>query len=338
MAEIKVGVIGTGVMGADHARKFAGQIPGARLTAVQDFAAERAAALGRELGAQAFERAEDLIASPEVGAVVICTPDATHAALGLAAIAAGKPVMIEKPLAAGRAEAEDLLRAEMAAGRRLVQVGYMRRFDPGYVEMKRHLASGRLGAPLFLHCRHRNAVSPDYLDSPGIIASTAGHEFDIARFLLDEEMAAATVISPRASRLAPGRQPQFIVLQSVSGAVIDIEAFTDARYGYDVRGELVCEEGTVSLRPGPPTSLRLAGQDGLEVPPDWRARFADAYRIQFEQWIASLHAGTAPEGASAWDGYMALLVIDACLAAWRTGERVAVDQPERPGFYLSGGR
>lgn len=333
MSEIKVGVIGTGVMGADHARKFAGQIPGARLTAVQDFAADRAAALARGLGVQAFARAEDLIADPQVDAVVVCTPDATHAALGLAAIAAGKPVMIEKPLAANRAEAEEIMRAEMAAGRRLVQVGYMRRFDPGYVEMKQHLASGRMGAPLFLHCRHRNAVSPDYLTSDLIIASTAGHEFDATRFLLGEEIASATVISPPASRFAPGRQPQFIVLQSASGTVVDIEAFTDARYGYDVRAELVCEEGTVSLRPGPATSLRLAGHDGMEVPADWRARFADAYRLQFEQWITSIRTGAPNAGSTAWDGYMALLVTEACLKAWQTGERVAVDQPERQGFY-----
>jgi myo-inositol 2-dehydrogenase/D-chiro-inositol 1-dehydrogenase len=333
MHDIRIGVIGTGVMGTDHARKFAGGIPGARLTALQDFDASRASALARDLGVLALTKAEDLIAHSEVDAVLVCSPDSSHAALGLAAIAAGKPVMIEKPLAAERAEAEAIIRAEMAAGRRLVQVGYMRRFDPGYAEMKQTLTSGRIGAPLFLHCRHRNAVSPDYLTSDLIISSTAGHEFDAARFLLGEEIASATVISPRASRHAPARQPQFIVLQSVSGTVVDIEAFTDARYGYDVQAELVGEDGTVSLRPGPPTSIRLAAQDGIIVPGDWRARFADAYRLQFERWVLSLLTGTANEGATAWDGYMAMLVIEAALAAWRAGSRVAVERPERPGFY-----
>lgn len=333
MSEIRIGVIGTGVMGSDHARKLAGSIPGARLTALQDFDAARASALARELDVLAVTRAEDLIAHPEVDAVLVCSPDSSHAALGLAAIAAGKPVMIEKPLAAERTEAEAIIRAEMAAGRRLVQVGYMRRFDPGYAEMKQTLTSGRIGAPLFLHCRHRNAISPDYLTSDLIIASTAGHEFDAARFLLGEEIASATVISPRASRHAPERQPQFIVLQSASGTVVDIEAFTDARYGYDVQAELVGEDGTVSLRPGPPTALRLAGQDGTIVPADWRARFADAYRIQFERWILSLLTGAPNEGATAWDGFMAMLVIDAALDAWRAGTRVAVEQVDRPGFY-----
>ncbi|MCB8882475.1 Gfo/Idh/MocA family oxidoreductase [Acidisoma cellulosilytica] len=333
MSEVRIGVIGTGVMGTDHARKLAGGIPGARLTAVQDFDAARASALSRELDVIALAQADDLIAHPEVDAVLVCSPDGTHAALGLKAIAAGKPVMIEKPLAAERTEAEAILHAEMAAGRRLVQVGYMRRFDPGYAEMRRVVANGEIGAPLFLHCQHRNESSPSYLTSDLIIASSAGHEFDAARFVLGEEIASATVISPPEPRHAPGRKPQFIVLQSASGAVVDIEVYTDARYGYDVQAELVCETGTLSLRPGPPTSLRHAARDGLVVPGDWRARFADAYRLQFEAWILSILTGRTNEGSTAWDGYMTMLVTDACLKAWRSGARVEVEQPDRPAFY-----
>jgi myo-inositol 2-dehydrogenase/D-chiro-inositol 1-dehydrogenase len=333
MREVRIGVIGTGVMGTDHARKLAGGIPGARLTALQDFDGARAASLARELDVIAVAEADALIGHPEVDAVLVCSPDGTHAALGLKAIAAGKPVLIEKPLAAERAEGEALLRAEIAAGRRLVQVGYMRRFDPGYAEMRQTLTSGTLGAALFMHCQHRNESSPSYLTSELIIANSAGHEFDAARFVLGEEIVSATVISPPEPRHAPGRQPQFIVLQSASGAVVDIEVFTDARYGYEVRAELVCEDGTVSLRPGPPTSLRQAARDGIVVPNDWRARFADAYRIQFERWVTSILTDRPNEGASAWDGYRTMLVTDAALAAWRRGTRVAVDQPERPAFY-----
>ena len=91
--------------------------------------------------------------------------------------------------------------------------------------MKADLLSGRLGQALFLHCIHRNAVGPDYLTSDLVISSSAGHEFDIARYLLDDEIVSASVISPRASRLAPGRQPQFIVLETASGIVVDIEFY-----------------------------------------------------------------------------------------------------------------
>jgi myo-inositol 2-dehydrogenase/D-chiro-inositol 1-dehydrogenase len=332
MAEVKIGIIGTGVMGSDHAAILAEGVANARLTAVQDFSRERAIAVGEVSGARVFAGADELIADPDVDAVMVCSPDETHAALALKAIAAGKPVLVEKPLAARIEDAEAIISAETNARRRLVQVGFMRRFDPGYREMKHTLQSGELGHALFLHCIHRNAVAPDYLTSDLVIANSAGHEFDIARFLLDEEIASAFVTSPPPTRNAPNRQPQFILLQTVSGVVIDIEVFTDAQYGYDVRAELVCEDGTVSLDPSPHTMLRAKGHDGFRTPPDWRPRFRQAYRAQLEAWTSGILTGQ-PTGASAWDGFMAMQVTKACLQAWKSGERVAVPQHEKPDFY-----
>ena len=332
MPNTRIGIIGTGVMGADHARILAAGIAGAELAGVQDASNERAKALANETGAKVFADPQSLISDPGIDAVMICSPDSTHHALALAVIAAGKPVMVEKPLASTIAEAKEIIEAEMKHGKRLVQVGFMRRFDPGYRAMKAALLGGRLGQALFLHCIHRNAVGPDYLTSDLVISSSAGHEFDIARFLLDDEIVSASVTRPRASRLAPNRQPQFIVLESASGIVVDIEAFVDCGYGYDVRGELVCEKGTISLNPSPTTTLRHAGHDGYETPPDWRPRFADAYRAQMQAWVASL-SGKPSDGASAWDGYRAIQVTEACLQASRSGRRIEVLTEDKPGFY-----
>lgn len=333
MPNARIGIIGTGIMGTDHARILAAGVAGAELAGVQDASGERAEALAQETGARVFADPQSLISDPRIDAVMVCSPDGTHHPLALAAIAAGKPVLVEKPLASTLSEAREVIEAETKHGRRLVQVGFMRRFDPGYRAMKAELAGERLGQALFLHCIHRNAVAPDYLTSDLVIASSAGHEFDIARFLLDDEIVTASVTSPRASRLAPARQPQFIVLETASGVVVDIEVFVDCGYGYDVRGELVCERGTISLNPSPPTHLRHAGHDGYETPPDWRDRFRDAYRLQMEAWIASL-SGEPNDGASAWDGYRAIRVTEACLEAWRTGGRIAVPVEDRPDFYL----
>jgi myo-inositol 2-dehydrogenase/D-chiro-inositol 1-dehydrogenase len=332
MPNARIGIIGTGIMGSDHARILAAGIAGAELAGVQDASRERAEALARETGARAFADPLALISDPGIDAIMVCSPDATHHVLALAAIAAGKPVLVEKPLASTVAEARDVIAAETEHGKRLVQVGFMRRFDPGYRAMKAELKGDRLGQALFLHCIHRNAIGPDYLTSDLVISSSAGHEFDIARFLLDDEIVAATVTSPRASRLAPGRKPQFIVLESADGIVVDIEAFVDCGYGYDVRAELVCEKGTISLNPSPTTSLRHAGHDGYETPPDWRGRFRDAYRAQMEAWVASL-SGKPNEGASAWDGYRAIRVTEACLEASRSGGKVAVPLEDKPAFY-----
>ncbi|UVC07375.1 Gfo/Idh/MocA family oxidoreductase [Rhizobium sp. TH2] len=328
----RVGIIGTGVMGSDHARILASCVAGAELAGVFDVDQARAVSLAEETGARVFDGATALIADQGIDAIIVCSPDATHSELALACIAAGKPALVEKPLASTVAGAVDVMKAETTGGRRLIQVGFTRRFDPGYIAMKEALASDRLGQALFLHCIHRNAVGPDYLTSELVIASSAGHEFDITRFLLEDEIVSATVASPRASRLAPNRQPQFILLETASGVIVDIEVFVDCIYGYDVRAELVCEKGTVSLNTSPATMLRHAGYDGFETPPDWRDRFKHAYRQQLQGWIDAIH-GMPNHGASTWDGYRSMKVTEACLAACRSGQKTAVPVEEMPTFY-----
>lgn len=332
MNQLRIGLIGAGVMGADHAATLRAGVAGAELAAIYDADGARARAMAASFQWHVHDSAAALIGDNQVDAVLVCAPDATHAPLAIACIEAGKPVLVEKPLAATLDEARDVIAAEMTAGRRLVQVGYMRRFDPGYLAMHAALSQGLYGPALFMHCIHRNAVGPDYLTSDLVIANSAVHEIDVARFVLGEDFVAATVISPRASSLAPGRQPQFIVLESRSGVVVDVEAFVDARYGYEVRAELVCETGTVSLAPEPPVSIRAAGRDGFAVEQDWRARFRDAYRNQMAGWVRAITTGVSA-GSSAWDGYAASVTAAACLEAWRTGRKAAVALEEPPSFY-----
>ena len=330
---VRIGLIGAGVMGADHARTIFSSVGGAELIALHDSDAARAQSVAQSCGgARVFDSAERLIADPGVDAVLIASPDATHAPLALACIEAGKPALVEKPLATTLDECRALIAAEMKAGRRLIQVGFMRRFDPGYLAMKQVLVENRLGAPLFFHCQHRNAVAPDYLTSDLIIANSAVHEIDIARFLLDEDFAFVSVTSPRASRRAPGRQPQFLVMETKSGVVVDVEAFVDSAYGYEVKGEMVCETGSIMLAPNPPVRTREAGQEVFAVEPDWRDRFRDAYRNQIAGWVAAIREGK-PTGSSAWDGYAASFTAAACIEASRSRARTKVTLADTPDFY-----
>jgi myo-inositol 2-dehydrogenase / D-chiro-inositol 1-dehydrogenase len=330
---VRIGLIGAGNMGSGHARMLSSSVHGAELVAIADGDEVRRRALCRELGVE--DRALDgmgVIADPAVDAVVIASPDETHAPLTLAAIAAGKPVLCEKPLGTTEAECRAVMAAEIAAGRRLVQVGYMRRFDPGYVALRQAVVDRRYGAPLFFHCIHRNKVAPPWMTSDMILTNSVVHEIDIARFVLGEEYAGITVVSPRATSAAPARQPQLVVMETEGGVVVDVEAFVDAQYGYDVRGELVCERGTVALAPHPPTVARHQGQDGYTVDPDWNGRFADAYRLMLNAFVAAAGQGRAT-GASAWDGLAATRVASAGLAALARGERVAIEPETRPAFY-----
>jgi myo-inositol 2-dehydrogenase/D-chiro-inositol 1-dehydrogenase len=167
---LAVGVIGTGVMGAEHARLLRCATSGAHLAAVCDPDAARATTAAQ--GAAVFTDAHALIHSDKAQAVVIALPDATHADYALACLAVGKPVLCEKPIAA--TEGWAIVQAEDALGRRLVTVGFMRRFDPAYTEMRAARASGRLGYAVLLHNMHRNA-EPRRNGSPGPMHAAYGY-------------------------------------------------------------------------------------------------------------------------------------------------------------------
>src|SRR5688500_9172605 len=174
---LRIGVIGTGIMGSDHARTIAGSIKGALVFAVSDKDRDRASAIAFETRApRVHAQARALIDDPDVEAVLIASPDPTHEDLVLACLEAGKPVLCEKPLAPTIAGCLRIVAAETAMGRRLVQVGFMRRFDPGYLAMKAALATGQAGAPLLMHCVHRNASVPPFFDSGMLISNSAVHE------------------------------------------------------------------------------------------------------------------------------------------------------------------
>ena len=327
-----IGIIGAGIMGADHARAIAGNVPGAHVAAISDIDAARVASVGAETGARRIlADGFAVIADPGVEAVIVAAPDATHAALVLACLEAGKPVLCEKPLAVTSAESLAIVTKEAAMGKMLVQVGFMRRFDPAYVEMKAALASGSLGEALLLHCVHRNAA-PAYDFAPFMaIANSAVHEIDIARWLLGTEFSRASVFRPvpRAGRIA---DPLLLVLEGTAGPLVEIEVFINAGYGYDVRGELVCERGTVTLAPPVATELRHAGVQSFAFARDWRPRFAAAYRHELQSWVRGIATGRY-EGASAWDGYVATAVAEAGVRAIDTGVTQDIGLADRPALY-----
>ena len=191
-----------------------------------------------------------------------------------------------------------------------------------------------VGAALLLHCVHRNVSAPEGWPSDMLITASAVHEIDISRWLLGEEIVAATAFRPRRSGLVAGetQDPQFLVFESASGVLVDVEVFVNARYGYDVRCELVGERGTASLGESPVTTLRRDGVVSVGVARDWRDRFASAYRHELQDWVDGIVAGQA-RGGSAWDGYAASAVAGACVSASESGRRTPVRLAARPALY-----
>jgi myo-inositol 2-dehydrogenase / D-chiro-inositol 1-dehydrogenase len=328
---LRIGLIGAGIMGADHARIFTEEVPGTELRVVCDADAKRAKSVADATGA--LNTASDPLAvinDTSVDAVVIAAPDQFHAPLTQACIAAGKPVLCEKPLSQDVAECLAVLAAEEKRGSRLVQIGFMRRFDPSYAEIKTMLIRGDLGKALMFHCFHRN-VSPAYdFRAEMAICNSAPHEFDVARWMLDSDFKSISVHRPPAGGAAA---PVFMVLETVTGQLVNIEVNISATYGYDVRGELVGEKGTAFLRAPIHTDVNLDLKQINTYPSDWRPRFVDAYRQQNRAWVKSINTGKPNLGASAWDGYCSTAVADAGVEALHSGKPALVNQIAKPKFY-----
>jgi myo-inositol 2-dehydrogenase / D-chiro-inositol 1-dehydrogenase len=331
---IALGVIGAGAMGATHVRTIRAGVVGARVIAVADVDRERATAVARESGATSvYTDAGELIADRDVDALVVASSSETHEELVLACLAAGKPVLCEKPLAVTAEASRHVVEAEAARGRRLVQLGFMRRYDPAYLDLKRLLDAGEVGEPLLVHCVHRNPDVPSFGSEQAIVESVV-HEIDAVRWLLDREIAAVTVLASRPTRNAPPgvRDPQLILLEAQAGVLVDVESFLRAGYGYDIRCEIVGESGTLSLARPAAAGVRREGRESLGLPSSFQTRFADAYRDELQAWVDGLRAGR-PSGPTAWDGYAASAVTDACLRALASGGRTEVRLGTRPDLY-----
>ncbi len=331
---LQVGIIGTGAIGSLHAQNLALRTSGARLSAVMDIDRERANAVAQACGARVITDAQDLIADPDIDAILIASPDASHAELSLAAIAAGKPVLCEKPLATSLADAERIVNAELAARKRLVQVGFMRQVDPAHCDLQALLESGQLGAPLRFRGRHFNPRRGDTIISiEEAIVNSLIHDMHSLRWLMGSEVQSAFVQwrpdhadMPRSARFALAH------LTLDNGGLATLEWSGDSGYGYEVGVEIVGELGTAQTHSHSSPTIRRAGRLSQTVTPDWQDRFAEAYQIEVQNWVDSLRLG-APSGPSAWDGYMSLVIADACLRSVDSGLPEATRALDRPAFY-----
>ena len=332
---VRVGVVGVGMIGQDHIRRLTRVLSGVDVVAVSDVDVERAGAVAAGLrDAQVFGTGEELVAADGVDAVVVCSWGETHEQYVLAALAAGKPVFCEKPLATTPEACLRILAAEAAVGRRLVQVGYMRRYDAAYRALREVVHSGDIGLPLLMHCTHRNSDVPGYYRKESAITDTAVHEIDLVRWLFAEEIAATQVLVPRRSRNGGELQdPLVLLLEMASGLLVDVEISVNIRYGYDIRGEVVGEDGTAALGEASPVRVRRAGLAADRVPADWRERFARAYDVELQEWVDAV-AGDGDLGPSSWDGYAAAAVSEAALEALATGARVPVALADKPDLYV----
>lgn len=333
---VRIGVIGTGAIGREHTRRISKVLTGAVVSVVSDVneAAAQAVVSEFNLDARVLKNAEDVIHDPEVDAVLIASWGPTHEAYVLEAIAAGKQVFCEKPLATTAEGCQNIVTAEVAAGKRLVQVGFMRPFDAGYRALKSVLDSGEIGEPLMVHCAHRNPEVGDSYTTDMAITDTLIHEIDVLRWLLGDDYVSAQVIFPRKTRSASGhlQDPQMILLETAKGIRIDVEVFVNCQYGYDIQCQVVGEKGTANLPEPSKVPMRKNGMRSVEILTDWKQRFIDSYDVELQAFIDGVADGKLT-GPSSWDGLAAAITADACVKAQQTGGIVPIEMKQRPGFF-----
>lgn len=334
---LRIGVIGTGAIGREHIERLSKKLVGSQVVAINDIDEDSAKSAVSHAGINAkfYKDPHKLIKASDTDAIIVTSWGPSHEEFVLAAIAMGKPVFCEKPLAVTAEGCKKIVDAEIKHGKRLVQVGFMRPFDSTYRQLKESLDNGDIGQPLLLNCKHFNPTVGDSYTTDMAIVDTLIHELDVLRWLLDDDYKSARVIYPRKTSKASEHlmDPQIVILETMKGIIINAEIFVNCQYGYDIQCEVVGELGIATLPEPTQVVFRKSGNLQRAILVDWKKRFIDAYDVELQAFINNITSGKFTQGASAWDGYAAAVAADACVKAQQTGNVEVITMPEMPNFY-----
>ena len=294
MSDLRIAVLGVGMMGADHVARIGSRSPVPGSPSSTTTWTEKAEQLAATIpGCRADRRSPRRDRRRDVDAVVLATPGTTHEKQLLACLEHGKPVMCEKPLTTDVATS---LGGGQARGRARKAV------DPGrfHAPLRRRIRGaegtaddGELGTPLVMHCVHRNAEVPPNFDSSMIVKDSLVHEVDVTRFLFDEEITSIQVIKPAANPNAPQglQDPQIAIFQTASGKHVDVEVFVTTGVAYEVRTEVVGERGSAMIGLDVGLVRKSApGHWGGQITPSFKERFGLAYDVEIQRWVDAVRS------------------------------------------------
>ncbi len=337
---LKAGIVGIGMIGSDHLRRLANTISGVEVVAVCDIVEGRAQAALKKFSLEAkdYKNYHDLIKDPAVEVVIITASNEAHADVAVAALAANKYVFCEKPLAMTAKDCQRVIEAERKTGKRMVQVGFMRRYDAGYMQLKKIIDSNEIGQPLMIHGRHYNAGTVEEYKTPQAIYETLIHEIDVLHWLLDDDYKTTKVYFPRQSSLVTSdkgklKDPQVVVMETAKGINIVVEVFVNCQYGYDIHCDVTGELGMAELPTIASVAVRKNASYSTGILTDWKQRFIAAYDTEFQDFFDHLNEGLAPAGPNSWDGYIAAVTADACVKSQQTNATESITLSEKPAFY-----
>ena len=331
--KLKVGLIGLGRLGQVYARDLSSRIAETRLVAVADPNAELAKKTAAEFDvARSYADARDLVADPDVEAIVIVSPTNTHKEIVIAAAGAGKPIFCEKPLAISLQDCLDMQAAVDQHGT-FFQMGFMRRFDPGYAAAHKQIAEGRIGKPVVFKSTSRDPFRPSLeyanpVSSGGLLVDMGIHDFDLARWFMGDVASVAAVGGVLA-------YPEMATVGDIDNAITTL-TFADGNlgvvdltrngfYGYDIITELLGTEGTIRIGYIRETAILTMTKNCVshDTVPYFMERFERAYTLQLQDFARNVRDGKRPP-VTLHDGVEALRVALAATAACKNGQTVTV--------------
>jgi scyllo-inositol 2-dehydrogenase (NAD+) len=303
-AQLSVGLIGLGRMGRVYAANLAHRVPNARLSAVADVNPDVAKAVAADYDIQhCYSDHHDLINDKEIDAVVVITPTSTHGEIVIEAAKAGKAVFCEKPISLSLEEAAQIVEVVKTTGA-FLQMGFQRRFDAGFVEAKKKLDAGTIGAPVLLTSTSRDPFRPplEFCDpkvSGGLIADMGIHDFDSAQMYMGSiksVYATGGVLAYPEMKSVGDIDNAIINLTFETGALGVVQLSRNAVFGYDIRAEVWGTKGSIQIGYFRQTPILVMTKEGIihDVVPHFMERFENAYLAQIQNFVDNVLHGRAP--------------------------------------------
>src|SRR5579863_1608017 len=334
MRKLGIGVLGVGAMGRRHAENIRRLVPEARLVAVADIAGDQAAQVAAALEVEhAFASFDDLLERKDIDCVVIATPDKFHSQAIRAAAAAGKQILCEKPLALSLPDAHAALEAVAKSGVHL-QIGFMRRYDPGYAAAMQHIEAGEIGETVVFKSIGRDKDAPPLSSYQSklngmLFYNSTIHDFDLARWLMRDEVEEVHAFATVAIRPEVADYGDIVAgtvnLKYSRGAIGNIESYVQAVYGYDIRTEIVGSKGSILVGTlQRHSAMVLTGNGGTQaMEHHFLTRFADAYLAEMQDFVQRM-ATDQPPLVTGEDGFRALAIAVAAENSLRQSKPVKV--------------
>ena len=333
--QLNVGIVGAGRIGKVHAETLAFRLPQVRTLAIADVNREAAQAVASRCGIPTVcASAAEIFANPEIEAVLICTSTDTHADLIVEAAAAGKHIFCEKPIAHSLTRIDRALKAVEQAGVKL-QIGFNRRFDPNFARARHAVASGEIGNPRLMHIVSRDPAPPpiSYIKvSGGMFLDMTIHDFDMARFLMADEVeevyvAGGVMVDPEIGK-AGDLDTAIVVLRFSNGVIGTIDNCRQAAYGYDQRVEILGSKGSVATQNCYPNQAVIS--TGTEIRTDlplnfFMERYTESFANEIRDFVEVVRLDR-PSPVSGVDGRQAVVIGVAALKSYQERRPVRVSE------------